>query len=116
MENNDEYIIEDNGFTLTFFKNGLPHRKGGPAIMWKKNEEKLPNLYEQKLYKVIFTELDFAGRIFFLNLEPNSIQNISYCLEGQYYSEKEFNSLLLNDDLEKELTTPTKIDTKKQKV
>ena len=112
----DEYIIEDNGFTLTFFKNGLRHRKAGPALIWKKNEEKLPNLEEQKLYKVIFKELDSAGRNFLSSVEANSIQNIAYCLEGQSYSEKEFNSLLLNDELGKELTTPTKIDTKKPKV
>lgn len=108
INSNDEYIIEHNGFTLTFKKNGIIHREAGPAIFGVTNPDRQKyfylediEIYKIKEVKINSKELDF----YFMNASfvEKPKHKIAYYLNGINYSEKEFYALKLGKELEKEL-------------
>jgi hypothetical protein len=86
----DEYIVEDDGLTLKFLKNGFIHREAGPAMFWKSNTQYL-NLGDEHLYVVKHIELDEQRKKKWL--DPNFTQQqktVYYILDGRPFMEDEF--------------------------
>jgi hypothetical protein len=117
-ENKDEYIIEDDGFSLKFKKNGKLHREEGPAILWKLNEDQYPNFKEKQLYKVKVKSVKLKDQLPIL-IPHIMIKDISYYLEGRNYTKKDFDILVDKLKLKKELNSelnPNQSNTKTKKL
>jgi hypothetical protein len=117
-ENKDEYIIEDDGFSLKFKKNGKLHREEGPAILWKLNEDQYPNFKEKQLYKVKVKSVKLKDQLPIL-IPHIMIKDISDYLEGRNYTKKDFDILVDKLKLKKELNSelnPNQSNTKTKKL
>jgi hypothetical protein len=93
MNNKDEYIMEDNGFILTFLKNGLKHREAGPALFWRANKDKIKllslgdeSLYEHKHIELESDRIDFYRR----SEEMVNLDTVYYYLEDKSYEKDKF--------------------------
>ena len=124
MENNnqDEFIviIEKMGNRF-YYKNGILHREAGPAyVPWKLKEE-FTGLADQELYKKVFQlhakedEYDgFAsdGSPITMRARPDYV---CYHLDGKEYQLEEFNAIMLEKELSKEIPKQ-EVKTKKVKI
>lgn len=110
----DEYIIENNGLSLTYLKNEKIHREVGPAMFFIEDKHKY-NIEEDKhLYEEIKCEFSLYSDIV-MTLQANSMNLEQYYLDGVEYSKEEFNIIMLEKELNKEL--PEKeFKTKKLKI
>jgi nitrous oxide reductase len=116
------YIIEDNGYILTFKKDGVIHRDAGPAVFWTKSKKtkNYLNLEDKNLYKIKIKELSPKEQDFWMvSMFHRNMEEVSYYLDGNMYSEEEFTNILkrksLSDQLEKELPIRKNL-TKKLKI
>jgi hypothetical protein len=96
----DEYTIEDNGFTLSYFRNGFLHREDGPAIFWKEKMDEYfyfsPNISYNFKYKDLTVEQKKKAEAL---KEIADLNAVLYYLEGFKYDEIDY----LNRDLNKTL-------------
>lgn len=125
MNSQDEYIIEDDGFTLTFFKNGILHREVGPALFWKtnKNKDKFLNLGDEHLYILKHIELDSEKRQSYMRAEEIvDLNTVYYYLDGKVYEKSQFNLMIKKKEAEELLQELNKnkhevqVQTKKSKL
>jgi hypothetical protein len=118
----DEYILK-RGFggegAYFFYKNGLLHREAGPAYISEEEiEENSPylNIVDEHLYKKEILEQrwpeDFKEEVLF---KKDYYIVLSHSLFGIPYSKEEFNILVLQNQLDKELNT-NKTKDKKLKI
>jgi hypothetical protein len=112
MKNKDEYIIEDDGHSYTFKKNGRIHREEGPAYFsyGNINKNEYLNLEDKYLYKFKQIpsdkrELLFESEMKRLKYELWQAGKIHYFLEGEEYSKEEFEKIKARKDLKNELST-----------
>lgn len=91
MENKDEYIMEDNGFTLVFLKNGVIHREDGPAMLWKHNSkiEHYLNLGDEHLYTIKKTKT-YQKKVWKDSQQRKHNDDIFYFLDGRPLPKDDF--------------------------
>lgn len=115
MESKDNYIVKRtrNGTGACFFyKNGTLHREAGPAIVTLSNREHFLQLGDEELYKEEHISTDFPDGYSYEYLQQEEIIDghlakfttipIFY-LNGQPYTEEEFNKIKLTLELKNEL-------------
>lgn len=106
----DEYILK-RGFggdgAYFFYKNGLLHREAGPAYISEEEIEHNPqglNIVDEHLYKKEIVESRWPdGFKEELVFQKDYYIVLSHYLFGIPYSKKEFDILLLHNQLDKEL-------------
>jgi hypothetical protein len=118
----DEYIIEDDGLTLKFLKNGFIHREAGPAMFWKSNNQYL-SLGDEHLYVVKHFELDENTKRKWLDPSFTQQQKTAYYfLDGRPIFQDEFHlkvKKIQAERMQKELNNElsnTKNNSKKTKI
>lgn len=115
MESKDNYIVKRtrNGTGAYFFyKNGTLHREAGPAIVTLSNREHFLQLGDENLYKEEHVNRDLPNGYSYEYIQEEEIidgrlTQVSsipiFYLNGQPYTEKEFNKIKLTLELKKEL-------------
>lgn len=108
MENNnqDQYIITDDGYLISFYLNGKYHREAGPASFWKEDEDKYINLGDEHLYTVVYSTLSQEEAQDMDGMKGWSRHVALYYLNGINYDKDEFDCEIIKrnaEQLEKEL-------------
>jgi hypothetical protein len=110
MKNKDKYIIENDGHSYIFTKNGVRHREVGPAFFWHTNKDKNEylNLEDKDLYKLKKIKLSMVDESLEYEMEVLRIMNgetnkVVYFLDGQEYSKDEFEKIKSIRDLKNQL-------------
>lgn len=116
MEQEDEYIMEFNGKDYRFFTNGYLHREKGPALFLKEEADKYLNLGDEHL----FTQVNMEGKPdplnnFVRNMVSLTKEKVFYYLVDTQYEKEVFDSIILNHELQQELTNAN-LEPKKLKV
>jgi len=140
----DKYTLQIKDRCQFYYKNGKLHREAGPAIVIEEDINKFTNLADKDLYIEIKKESSIVENISETGKGKSKINskalrsitlnktsypvitfespieyiyetNSSYWLEGVLYSKKEFDSILLKKEMDKDLPI-TEIKDKKIKL
>lgn len=92
-------VILENDF-YHFYKNNELHRELGPAFFHEQYKEQYLNLGDESQYKLI---VDKEKTTIITNLVLQYMGQTAYYVDGNYYEEKYFKKVVLNNQLNKEL-------------
>jgi hypothetical protein len=95
----DQYILLfENGF-YHFYKNKVLHREVGPAFFHEEYKDEYLNLGDESLYQLSNETTDITT-----NLCLQYLGEVSYYIEGNYCEEEQFEKLILNKQLNEDLS------------
>lgn len=114
MSHKDQYIVNNLGRFVCYYKNGKLHREAGPAVYLMTDKDKYcPLILEDKnLYQLGDIKVGSLPASIILNM--GNKKEVYYYLEGISYTKKEFNAILDKKNLNKELELELSKNNKKK--
>lgn len=112
MKDKYQVYIRKEG-TRVYYKNGLIHREAGPAVVRVEDIELYTNLSDKGLHEETFKQV--ANDMFCASHKDYKSNVSSYFLEGKLYEQDEFDIIIFNKRLEKELPL-SELNDKKVKI